>query len=390
MTSDPDHEPVTTSTAPRLDGWGPLSGYTIAITAARRREEFQAALERRGASVISAPAIQIVPVEDDSELFRITEQALAEPPDVVVATTGIGFRSWMDAAEGWGMGERLVAALNSAELLARGPKVRGAMRAAGLKGEWSPASESISEVLERLLSMDLRGRRVLVQEHGEPLPDVVDALRGAGADVVEVTVYRWIGPADPAPLGKLCRQISGGLVDAVAFTSAPAAASFLHAAQQENLLEQVLTVLRGPVLPVAVGPVTAAPLERAGLTVLQPERARLGALVREIESEIPRRLGQRLTAAGHALDIRARGVQIDEMYVPLAATAMALLRLLAARPGAVVPRVRLADALAAGADDHAVEVAVGRLRTALGDPRIVQTVVKRGYRLAFDGAGEQY
>jgi uroporphyrinogen-III synthase len=31
-----------------------------------------------------------------------------------------------------------------------------------------------------------------------------------------------------------------------------------------------------------------------------------------------------------------------------------------------------------------VEVAVGRLRTALGDPRIIQTVVKRGYRLAYE------
>jgi uroporphyrinogen-III synthase len=31
-----------------------------------------------------------------------------------------------------------------------------------------------------------------------------------------------------------------------------------------------------------------------------------------------------------------------------------------------------------------VEVAVGRLRAALGDPRIIQTVVKRGYRLAYE------
>ncbi|MCW2692663.1 MAG: hypothetical protein JWM67_1267, partial [Mycobacterium sp.] len=30
------------------------------------------------------------------------------------------------------------------------------------------------------------------------------------------------------------------------------------------------------------------------------------------------------------------------------------------------------------------EVAVARLRTSLADPRLVQTVVKRGYRLAYD------
>nr|WP_261576213.1 hypothetical protein [Frankia gtarii] len=38
-----------------------LAGYTIGITAARRRKELGAALERRGAKVVYAPALQIVP-----------------------------------------------------------------------------------------------------------------------------------------------------------------------------------------------------------------------------------------------------------------------------------------------------------------------------------------
>ena len=65
---------------------------------------------------------------------------------------------------------------------------------------------------------------------------------------------------------------------------------------------------------------------------------------------------------------------------------MALLRALSPRPGQVVSRARPARRALAGrgGDEHAVEVAVGRLRTALGDPRIVQTVVKRGYRLAYE------
>jgi uroporphyrinogen-III synthase len=35
-------------------------------------------------------------------------------------------------------------------------------------------------------------------------------------------------------------------------------------------------------------------------------------------------------------------------------------------------------------DPHAVDTAVLRLRKALGDSKIVATVVKRGYRLAVD------
>ena len=80
----------------------PLSGYTVGVTAARRAEEFSALLERRGATVVHAPAIRIVPLVDDTELFAATRAVIADPVDVVVATTGIGFRGWVEAAEGWG------------------------------------------------------------------------------------------------------------------------------------------------------------------------------------------------------------------------------------------------------------------------------------------------
>ena len=45
----------------------PLAGYTVAVTAARRREELGALLARRGARVVYAPAIRIVPLADDTE-----------------------------------------------------------------------------------------------------------------------------------------------------------------------------------------------------------------------------------------------------------------------------------------------------------------------------------
>lgn len=41
----------------------------------------------------------------------------------------------------------------------------------------------------------------------------------------------------------------------------------------------------------------------------------------------------------------------------------------------------------AGQNSHAVEVAVARIREALGDMGIVKTVVKRGYRLAVEVEG---
>lgn len=276
----------------------PLAGYTVGSTAARRREEFAAALERRGAKVISAPAIAIVPLADDGQLRDATWRLLEPPLDIVIATTGIGFRGWLEAARLYGIGEQLVKVLGQATILARGPKARGAIRAAGLHEAWSPASESSSEVLDYLISGDLAGKRIAVQLHGEPLADMVQALRLAGAEVVEVPVYRWVLPPDTAPLERLVQAVSnaaapgaaagGPAVDAVAFTSAPAATSFLRAARELGCADSVHAALCGPVLTACVGPVTAAPFQRDGIPVVQPARARLGALVREIVEQLPR------------------------------------------------------------------------------------------------------
>ena len=367
-------------------GIEPLAGYTIGITAARRREEFGAALERRGAKVVCAPAIRIVPLADDSQLRAATERCLAAPLDIVVATTGIGFRGWIDAADAWGLTEKLTAAIDRSTVLARGPKARGAIRASGLREAWSPGSESSSEVLAYLIaSGDLERKRIAVQLHGEPLPDVVQTLRLAGAEVIEVPVYRWVPPADTLPLRRLIQAVGVASLDAVAFTSAPAAASFLRAADEQGCGSAVRTALRGPVVPACVGPVTAGPFQREDIPVIQPARARLGALVREIVEQVPVRRGRLLPAAGHTVDVRGQAVVVDDRLVPLSSASMTLLRELIGRPGHVVSRSDLLKVTPGeGGDEHAVEVAVARLRTALGDPRIIQTVVKRGYRLAYE------
>jgi uroporphyrinogen-III synthase len=374
---------VPGSAAPGIE---PLAGYTIGITAARRREEFGVALQRRGAKVMYGPAIRIVPLADDRDLRAATERCLSDPLDIVVATTGIGFRGWMEAADAWGLAEKLAEAIGRSTVLARGPKARGAIRATGLREAWSPESESSSEVLAYLIaSGGLAGQRIAVQLHGEPLPDMVQTLRLAGAEVIEVPVYRWVPPDDAVPLQRLIQAVSVAGLDAVAFTSAPAAASFLAAADGQGRGAAVRAALRGPVVAACVGPITAGPLQHQAIPVIQPDRARLGALVREIVKQLPLRCGQRLPVAGHQLEIRGHAAVVDDRLIALSSASITLLRELTSRPGHVVSRSGLLQATPGeSADEHAVEVAVGRLRTALGDPRIIQTVVKRGYRLAYE------
>jgi uroporphyrinogen-III synthase len=367
---------------------GPLAGFTVGVTAARRADELSALLRRRGAVVRHAPALRIVPLPDDAELLAATRRLIDRAPDVVVATTAIGFRGWIAAAEGWGMGEELMALLTRAEVLARGPKVRGAVRAAGLIERWSPASESMAEVLDRLLDQGVHGRRVALQLHGEPLPGFIDTLRAAGAEVVDVPVYRWMPPEDLTPLDRLVDAVLTGTVDAVTFTSAPAAASLLARAEQLGARTELLRALREDVFPACVGPVTALPLQAHAVPTWHPERFRLGPLVQLLCERLPARC-QILPVAGHRLEIRGHAVVVDDGLRPVAPAGMALLRALARRPGWVVSRAELLRALpGAGRDEHAVETAMARLRTSLGAPRLIHTVVKRGYRLALDPALE--
>jgi len=85
--------------------------------------------------------------------------------------------------------------------------------------------------------------------------------------------------------------------------------------------------------------------------------------------------------------VELRGGASAPLQDALTDTTRFLLQTLARRPGRVVSRSELLAALPGrGNDEHAVETAVARLRSALGNPRLVQTVVKRGYRLALDPA----
>ena len=69
-------------------------------------------------------------------------------------------------------------------------------------------------------------------------------------------------------------------------------------------------------------------------------------------------------------------------YIPLSRTGVDLLAALFDAAGGVVSRARLQSALPrSGENTHAIEMAVARVREALGAPELIKTVVKRGYRL---------
>ncbi|WP_083450477.1 uroporphyrinogen-III synthase [Luteipulveratus mongoliensis] len=366
-----------------------LSGCTVVLTAQRRANELAAALERRGADVVHAPSLSVVPHVDDPELMERTRELLAHPPDVVVVTTGVGFLGWVEAADAVGLSQQLTDMLTRSRIVARGPKARGALQAQGLTADWVAESETSAEIQDLLLTEGVQGQRVAVQHHGAGADGLDEAFALAGADVVSLVVYRW-GPApDADAVRAAAHRVAEQACDAVVFTSAPGAVAFLDVCRTEKVLPQVIAAFNAPdgVVAAAVGTVTAGPLDSVGIRALIPDRFRLGALVRTLVRELAERRGLRvLTAQGELRVLRGAAV-LDGEVLALSPNSLAALRVLAAAGGSVVSRTDILEALPGCSSDlHTAEVAVARLREGLGSRDLVATVVKRGYRLAVTDA----
>jgi hypothetical protein len=96
-----------------------LRGFRIGVTSDRRSPDLIAALERRGAQVLHAPALTIVPNDHDDSLVAETRRLIAARPEVVLVTTGYGMRRWLEVADAAGLGAELTAALEAARIFAR-------------------------------------------------------------------------------------------------------------------------------------------------------------------------------------------------------------------------------------------------------------------------------
>lgn len=357
-----------------------LTGFRVGVTSDRRSQDLISALERRGAEVLHAPALKIAPHDQDTILVAETRALIEARPEVVLITTGYGMRRWLEVADTVGLGARLTEVLEDALILARGPKSVGAIRAAGLEEEAASASDTTASLIDAVHQAGLTGRRVAIQLHGYTDEIQLARLRDLSARVWTVTPYRWVPPAAPDRLTRLIEATCTRHLDAVTFTSAPGAEATVAVAREIGLLDEFVAALETDVLAVAVGPVTAGPLRDAGATVLAPDRHRLGALIRLVSEELAEHRVRRLRCGAAELELRGGAVLVDGRLITLSPNAFALLRTLAGTEG-VARRADLQRCLPDGTDEHALDVAISRLRRSLGVPGLVKTVVKRGYRL---------
>ena len=189
----------------------PLAGYTIGVTADRRSDEQMKLLSGRGAECLHGPVIKTHPVGTDDAMRDATEAILDEPPDAIVLTTGLGVRSWLEAADAVQLGDRLHDLLASTALYARGPKANGALVTAGFDVEWTAPNARYDDIIDELTERGADGMRIAVQLDGAGAAGLCERIEALGATVVRIPVYRWSLPADTTtPSASSGRRSTGG------------------------------------------------------------------------------------------------------------------------------------------------------------------------------------
>ncbi|MEL6891274.1 MAG: uroporphyrinogen-III synthase [Actinomycetota bacterium] len=363
----------------------PLSGFTIGVTADRRSDEQMKLLTSRGANCIHGPVIKTHAIGSEDDLVAATHELVSAPPDIVVLTTGVGVRGWLEAAEAAHLGDELGQVLDAATLFARGPKAVGALATAGFDAAWRAPSARYTDVIEAVAADDPAGKRVAVQLDGAGATGLCDELRSLGAEVVPVPIYRWSLPDDTGPAERLIRKVVDRQVDAVTFTARPAVDNLFEIAALHGLTEQLADALRVDVEAHCVGPVCAAGITDLGIDrVFVPERHRLGALVQMVTKSLGDR-SHAITIGGFVVQLQGRFVSVDGAEaVALTDRERAVLAVLLERPGAVYSKAALLDRVwdSDESDEHVVEVTMARLRQRLGAAAVgIETVFRRGYRL---------
>lgn len=243
----------------------------------------------RGVDVLHGPTMRTIDLSADESLRASTDDLVRRPPDYLVVTTGMGMRKWLEAAAGWGLGERLLAGLAGTRIVARGAKATSAARGAGLDVWWRAPHETMQEIVDRLSEhdVDVGGARVAVQVFEPEGHPSTEALRAMAGDLVELPVYHWALPVDPRPAQALVEAAVTGGLDAVTFTAQPAVHHLFRIAGTMGLEDDLRAAFNGALLASCVGAVCASAASDEGVAdPLWPDPPRLGVMVKQVMARL--------------------------------------------------------------------------------------------------------
>ena len=266
-----------------------FNGMRVLALESRRSKEIGQLIINNGGVPTVAPSTREVP-ESNPEELKFAASLLQDEFAVVIFMTGVGTRALVQAVEPVCSRAQFVAALNRTSVVARGPKPVAALRELGVPVTLAvPEPNTWREILQVLdqnkETVPLSGKKVAVQEHGAPSPELYEGLRERGAEVVPVHVYQWSLPEDTAPLREAVSALSRKEFDVAMFTASVQLIHLLQIAEGMSLRDDVLRGLNTAVIA-SIGPVTSETLREHGVGVdLEPTHPKMGFLVKEASEQ---------------------------------------------------------------------------------------------------------
>jgi uroporphyrinogen III methyltransferase / synthase len=245
-----------------------LRGKTILITrAATQSEQLRTGLEEAGARVVECPAIEIVPVEDWTEVDRAASSLGSYDWLIVTSSNAVAY--FMERLRALGV-------TCSVPIAAIGTGTAARLADWNLSASCIPSDFRAERLLD-LFERDLTGRRILIPRAETAREILPDELRRRGATVDVVAVYRAVKPL--TALAGVREILTGERVDAAVFTS-PSAIRNVAEVLGDDLVSSLGSI------PIAViGPVARDAVEAAGLRVaILPKTATIPSLIEAIRS----------------------------------------------------------------------------------------------------------
>ena len=134
----------------------------------------------------------------------------------------------------------------------------------------------------------LAGRKIAIQLYPDnPNIELLDFLRGAGANPDPVLCYVYGSEAEDRRVIEVIEEMAAGRVDLIAFTSSPQVRRLQQVAKS-NQCEETLQQGFARTKIAAVGPVVARAIEEAGghVSIAPPDNFHMKPMVNEIVADL--------------------------------------------------------------------------------------------------------
>jgi uroporphyrinogen-III synthase len=260
-----------------------LEGKRIALGGSRKIEEISKLIEKQGGIPI-VRSLQGITFSAEKEVEPDLLRFLKEGADWVVFTTGIGLETLVNLAEKLGVKEQFFYIIRHAKVASRGYKTLAALKKLDIQPiavDEDGTSKGLTFALE---NGDFKGKRVMIQLHGENAPALTRFFEERGAVVTKILPYKHL-PPESEIVSRLCDEMIKHEIDAVCFTTAVQVHSLFEFARQNGIFQNMLNCFQNNVTAAAVGKVTAEALKEEGVErIVTPEIERMGAMIIELSN----------------------------------------------------------------------------------------------------------